>query len=240
MVQERKSATKKGLQTEKFDWIVLTLLALANDKRRRILEAMRLHDRPIASKELAESVSISPAEVHNHMAIMRDARYVRQLTSLESAELSNEGLRTYYELTREAKATFKQLENRTYASDLTGIVQGFSRVTSLLGIPTWDIDRANKKGLGIRLAILYEILKRGGATPSELLRSSGVRRWAKDPAILSYHLSKMERILQCNLDTQDKRRRRYLVRIDDDDVYASVMLLAALGLPASHVARSQS
>jgi DNA-binding transcriptional ArsR family regulator len=205
--------------------MVNAFLAFSNAMRRRLLEVLYVENSPVSATRLSEATSISPAEVHNHMQVLIEANFAER----EKGEPNVNNFHVYYKLTDAARHLFTDLEHRGYGTSLEEKLEGFGRAISLLGLPK-ETDRTYKKGLQTRLAILAQIYrKRESATPTELRRSPRIRRWVKDPAVLSYHLRNMSRVLDCKFVPGDRRKRSYSIKVDSD-IYGAIDLLSMLQL----------
>ena len=180
-------------------------------------------------RQLSERTDLYAARVRDHMQVLVDTGYAI-IADKSAATLENPLDRRFYTLSDKIKNLKEALEKqKIYNPDLVKLFDDMPKIVSLLGIPAGEVHRVYDYGIEARLLILQKIRCRPhGVTPSELLSNHAISRRVENASNMSYHLSKLGKLLRCEFDPVDKRRRRYFMRVEDSEIEKALKTLEIL------------
>lgn len=193
--------------------ILEVIECLANPKRAELFRLICEENEPTSFSELTQKAALSAAQTHNHLKILVDSGLVDRVERLVINRETHKPMYRFYELS-EAGEFFK--------GHFTRFTEDLKRLLPYFGTS----EKTYRSGVRLRFMILQKIYEsENGLTPSELLDI--LRDHVSSAAVLSHHLSKLEKALFFERDKMDKRKIRYRIK---EDVPTELLYLLRLEL----------
>jgi len=200
------------------NWMVEIIAALSNTKRRRLFDHFD-RDKPSSFSGLCETTELSAPEVHNNLRVLLSAGLIEAVS--QAPIISDETGRPVYRFYRLSEAG-------RYIYDRFGaFCRDIDNLVSLIGIANDKYHGVNVEGIRIRLRILLELFaSEAGLTVTELLGKLSDLRLSYPN--LSYHLSRLNNLVESQPSRLDGRKRIYSLRLDKSRAINSIQLLMVL------------